>query len=76
MLLSPHLSRSSHILQHAPNSHRYLAPKVLEFYDQDWQEIGTQYTLIRLLSETTDITLDHLYDFSSASVAQMMSWAT
>jgi len=51
-----------------------LAPKFVEFYDQNWVEIGTRAAMQKLLHEITGIrTFD---DIGSANVAEKMSWAS
>ena len=52
-----------------------LAPRIVEFYDQDWVSIGTKKTMWALLSRITGIKPMHLWNSQRASVAQKMSWA-
>ena len=52
-----------------------LAPRDVEFYDQDWVLIGTKRTMWSLLSKITGIKPGHLWKSQEASVAQKMSWA-
>ena len=52
-----------------------LAPRHIEFYDQDWISIGTKKTMWALLSKVTGIEPEHLWKSQKASVAQKMSWA-
>jgi hypothetical protein len=51
-----------------------LAPKYVEFYAQDWSEIGTKASLGSLIKSITGIM--HLSSFQNASVAEKMSWAS
>ncbi|KAL2062120.1 hypothetical protein VTL71DRAFT_6386 [Oculimacula yallundae] len=51
-----------------------LAPKMIVFYDQGWNEIGTKATLEAAIESVTNIS--HLSDFSEACIAQKMSWAS
>ncbi|KAH0429807.1 het domain protein [Colletotrichum camelliae] len=56
-----------------------LAPKVMEFYNDDWQSLGNRNSrkLARLISQVTGIPWDVLAGFKElhkASVAQRMSW--
>ncbi|KAG7103963.1 Vegetative incompatibility protein HET-E-1 like [Verticillium longisporum] len=55
-----------------------LAPKTVEFYDADWQFIGTRTSLQKAISEASSIPRRFLSGEShirSASVAQRMAWA-
>lgn len=51
-----------------------LAPQWVEFYDQNWEEIGTKSSLADLITSITGIT--HLFNFEDACIAQKMSWAS
>jgi hypothetical protein len=51
-----------------------LAPAVVIFFNQAWMDIGTKRSLVELVSEITGI--QDLFDWSNASVAQRMSWAS
>ncbi|KAG9235362.1 heterokaryon incompatibility protein-domain-containing protein [Amylocarpus encephaloides] len=51
-----------------------LAPHWIQFFDQEWNEIGTKSSLGDLISSITGIT--HLFNFNDASVAQKMCWAS
>ena len=55
-----------------------LAPSTVEFYGQDWHEIGTRFVLKDVLTEITGIDHDILLDgkFETASIAKKMSWAS
>jgi hypothetical protein len=50
-----------------------LAPEIVVFFSQTWAEIGTKSSLAPLISEITSI--DNLFSFQKACVAQKMSWA-
>lgn len=50
-----------------------LAPHEVDFYDKNWNWIGSKQSLHKLISEITGI--HDLFDFRSACVAQKMSWA-
>lgn len=50
-----------------------LAPAIIIFFDQNWNDIGTKSTLRNLITSITGIT--YLFDFEVASAAQKMSWA-
>ena len=52
-----------------------LAPRNVEFYDQNWVLIGTKRRMWGLLSRITGIKPRHLWKSQEASVAQKMSWA-
>ncbi|KAL6914916.1 hypothetical protein FSST1_012676 [Fusarium sambucinum] len=54
-----------------------LAPKELQFYDQQWNFIGTRNDLSKEIGKITNIPRGFLVgcDFHKASVAQRMSWA-
>ncbi|OHW96933.1 HET domain containing protein [Colletotrichum incanum] len=56
-----------------------IAPGLVEFYDQNWNEIGTKLSLGNLIHRTTgirhDILSGHL-SLDSTSVAERMSWAS
>ncbi|KAI0129001.1 hypothetical protein BJ170DRAFT_732670 [Xylariales sp. AK1849] len=56
-----------------------LAPNVVEFYDKDWNEIGTKNDLKEKLSEITGINetaLKYNFNPSRYPVAVKMSWAS
>ncbi|KAH7001037.1 ankyrin repeat-containing protein [Ilyonectria destructans] len=55
-----------------------IAPSIVIFLDDAWQEIGTKKSLQGLISKTTDIPATILQgaDLESASVAEKMSWAS
>jgi len=57
-----------------------LAPPKLEFYDAEWNKIGTKEELAEKISEITNINKDFLgSDISllkQASIAERMSWAS
>ncbi|KAK7472210.1 hypothetical protein VKT23_000332 [Stygiomarasmius scandens] len=54
-----------------------LAPANVVFYDKDWIEIGTKYTLRSIITAVTGIPFDILMgaDSGKISVAKKMSWA-
>ncbi|KAH7383508.1 heterokaryon incompatibility protein-domain-containing protein, partial [Cadophora sp. MPI-SDFR-AT-0126] len=51
-----------------------LAPQWVEFYDVNWQEIGTKSSLSSLIESITGIS--HIFNYASATIAQKMSWAS
>lgn len=53
-----------------------LAPEKLEFYDKNWQTLGSKRNRKHQISVATGIQYDHLNDMNAASVAQKMSWAS
>lgn len=55
-----------------------IAPSIVIFFDQKWQEIGTKSTLLKRISNITGILENILLgdELKSASVAQRMSWAS
>ncbi|KAH8719377.1 hypothetical protein GQ44DRAFT_366548 [Phaeosphaeriaceae sp. PMI808] len=55
-----------------------IAPSMVIFLDQEWQEIGTKSSLQSIISEITGIpdTILQGADLESASAAQRMSWAS
>ncbi|KAK4450903.1 hypothetical protein QBC34DRAFT_401828 [Podospora aff. communis PSN243] len=54
-----------------------IAPPLVEFYAQDWKEIGTKFSLRRAISRITGIDIRVLEgaDPSTCTVAERMSWA-
>lgn len=52
-----------------------LAPKTLVFYDKNWEELGTKWSLGGEISLATGITDDQMMNHKRASVATKMSWA-
>ena len=54
-----------------------IAPPVVEFYAHDWTEIGTKFSLRRVISKITGIDIRVLEgaDPSTCHVAERMSWA-
>ncbi|EEU42739.1 uncharacterized protein NECHADRAFT_28110, partial [Fusarium vanettenii 77-13-4] len=55
-----------------------LAPVTVDFFDQDWDFIGTKVGLGERISQRTNIDIETLRtgDLSEASVSQRMSWAS
>ncbi|KAE9366949.1 HET-domain-containing protein, partial [Stipitochalara longipes BDJ] len=51
-----------------------LAPQSVEFFDRNWNEIGTKASMQELIQSITGI--NHLFNYSEACVAQKMSWAS
>jgi hypothetical protein len=51
-----------------------LAPNQVEFYDQNWEEIGTKRSLEDLIKLITGIS--RIFNYREASVAEKMSWAS
>lgn len=51
-----------------------LAPETVVFFNADWEDIGTKYSMEDLLSSITGISL--FEDFDSACVAQKFSWGS
>ncbi|KAK4209898.1 hypothetical protein QBC37DRAFT_429614 [Rhypophila decipiens] len=54
-----------------------IAPPMVEFYAHDWQEIGTKFSLRKIISKVTGIDVRILEgaDPSTCHVAERMSWA-
>jgi hypothetical protein len=54
-----------------------IAPSSVEFYDQNWKEVGTKQILCNQIAQITSIDRDVLLrrDAASCSVAQRTSWA-
>lgn len=54
-----------------------IAPQHMEFYDKNWNQIGSKETLLSSLFRITGISEAHLKgaDLNDASVATRMSWA-
>jgi len=50
-----------------------LAPKIVVFFDHDWEEIGTKCGLEESITTITGI--HDFVDYENACVAQKMSWA-
>ena len=53
-----------------------LAPRSVLFYDKDWVEIGTEFSLSTEICSATGIFEGHLVGPFEASIAQKMSWAS
>ncbi|KAE9580084.1 Vegetative incompatibility protein HET-E-1 [Colletotrichum fructicola] len=56
-----------------------IAPRAIEFYDQNWEEIGTKASLLDLLHDKTGIRLDILDGTTTHTVVptgERMSWAS
>jgi hypothetical protein len=53
-----------------------IGPLVVIFYDRAWMELGTKKWMEILISSITGISCQHLRDYTNASVAQKMSWAS
>jgi hypothetical protein len=55
-----------------------IAPPTVKFYGRDWREIGTKWSLQKIISEVTGIPVEVLTtgDLRDISVAQRMSWAS
>ncbi|KAK4505903.1 hypothetical protein PRZ48_003868 [Zasmidium cellare] len=56
-----------------------LAPRVVEFHDSNWLQLGARHQVVDTLSEITRISPAFLRDrdkVQSASIAQKMSWAS
>ena len=51
-----------------------LASRNMQFFDANWAPLGSRSQLSAVISRATRISPEHLEDFSSASVAQKMSW--
>jgi hypothetical protein len=51
-----------------------LAPTFVEFYDQNWIEIGTKSSMRTLVQKITNISI--LVDIDEACVAEKLSWAS
>ena len=52
-----------------------LAPRTVVFYNRDWQELGTKWSLRDEISRTTGIMYHQMIDHKRVSVATKMSWA-
>ncbi|KAK3905402.1 heterokaryon incompatibility protein-domain-containing protein, partial [Staphylotrichum tortipilum] len=54
-----------------------IAPPIVEFYSQGWHEIGTKFSLRKVISKVTGIDIRVLEgaDPSTCHVAERMSWA-
>lgn len=55
-----------------------VAPKVVQFYNREWNAIGTKVELVDIISSSTGIPSRHLLGHSAlsdASIATRMSWA-
>ncbi|VBB83565.1 Putative Protein similar to Vegetative incompatibility protein HET-E-1 of Podospora anserina [Podospora comata] len=54
-----------------------IAPPLVEFYDHDWHEIGTKFSLRNIIAKVTGIPILVLEgaDPSTCHVAERMSWA-
>ena len=53
-----------------------LAPRSMCFFDKDWRRLGDKVSLKNELSSITGIQQDHMFEHTSASAAQKMSWAS
>ena len=52
-----------------------LAPKTVVFYNKDWEEIGTKWSLRDEITQATGIMYHQMTDHKTVSVATKMSWA-
>ena len=52
-----------------------LAPRVLTFFDRDWNRVGSQAELIPLITERTGIQAKDFDGYQKASTARKMAWA-
>lgn len=52
-----------------------LAPETVVFFNRNWVGIGTKSSLAPVILSITPISIAHLQDCESASIAQKMSWA-
>ena len=52
-----------------------LAPRTVVFYDRNWEELGTKWSLRDDISRATGITYHQMIDHRRVSVATKMSWA-
>ncbi len=53
-----------------------LAPSTVVFYDKDWIEIGTRWSLRAEISRATGMTYDSMISPKESSIATKMSWAS
>lgn len=53
-----------------------LAPSTVVFYDKDWREFGTRWSLRAQISRATGITYESMNRPRDASIATKMSWAS
>ena len=53
-----------------------LAPSTVVFYDNDWIEIGTRWSLRAQISRATGITYESMIKPKESSIATKMSWAS
>ncbi|KAI0895500.1 HET-domain-containing protein [Annulohypoxylon nitens] len=56
-----------------------LAPNWVEFYDASWENIGSRYSMVNIISEITGIGavfLEYRYNIKGASIALKLSWAS
>lgn len=53
-----------------------LAPSTVVFYDKDWIEIGTRWSLRGEISRATGITYESMIRPKDSSIATKMSWAS
>ncbi|CAF9941558.1 MAG: hypothetical protein ALECFALPRED_009186 [Alectoria fallacina] len=53
-----------------------LAPSTVVFYDKDWLEIGTRWSLRAQISRATGMTYDSMIRPKDSSIATKMSWAS
>ena len=53
-----------------------LAPSTVVFYDKDWREIGTRWSLRAEIERATGITYESMIRPESCSIAMKMSWAS
>ena len=51
-----------------------LAPRSIQFFDANWELLGSRSELTPLISRATKISAEHMRDFRRASIAQKMSW--
>lgn len=53
-----------------------LAPSTVVFYDKDWIEIGTRWSLRPEISQATGMTYESIISPKESSIATKMSWAS
>lgn len=70
--------RKSQWLERGWTLQELLAPRTVDFYDANWENIGSKATLAEMLSQTTGISISALLgaDLSAFTVADRMSWAS
>ena len=73
---SPHMFQWSRWFTRGWTLQELLAPNTVIFYDKDWREIGSRWSLKEQISRATGITYESMNKPKNTSIATKMSWAS